>query len=111
MSLRDLFGRSYEVDDQAVQLLREASPINYVHSGLPPFLLVHGTADMSVPYNHSVQLQAKLRAVGVSCDLITIDDGVHGMARWETTDPGYKSKVVNWIAGRLGITSGRMGPH
>ena len=111
LSLRDLFGRSHEVDAQAVQLLREASPINYVHSGLPPFLLVHGTADMSVPYNQSVQLQAKLRAVGVSCDLITIDDGVHGMTRWEATDPGYKNKVVNWIAGRLGITSGRTGPH
>ena len=32
---------------------------------------------MSVPYSQSVRLQAKLRAAGVSCDLITIDDGVH----------------------------------
>ncbi len=79
LSLRALFGRTYEVDEQVTQLLRAASPINYVHAGLPPFLLVHGTADMSVPYNQSVQLQAKLRAAGVSCDLITIDDGVHGM--------------------------------
>lgn len=107
LSLRDLFGRSYEVDDQAALLLREASPINYVHSGLPPFLLVHGTADMSVPYNQSVQLQARLRATGVSCDLITIDDGVHGMARWEATDPTYKDKVANWIAGKLGIATSR----
>lgn len=112
LSLRDLFGRSYEVDDEAAQLLREASPINYVHSGLPPFLLVHGTADMSVPYIQSVQLQAKLRAVGVSCDLITIDDGVHGMAQWEATDPTYKDKVANWIAGKLGIaTTRREGPR
>ena len=107
LSLRDLFGRSYEVDDAAAQLLREASPINYVHSGLPPFLLVHGTADMSVPYSQSVQLQAKLRAAGVSCDLITIDDGVHGMARWEEVDPAYKDKVTNWIVGKLGITTTR----
>lgn len=100
-SLRALFGRSYEVDDQAARLLREASPINFVHAGLPPFLLVHGTADMSVPYNQSIQMQAKLKAAGVSCDLITIDDGVHGMSRWEGYDPTYKEKVVSWIAEKL----------
>jgi alpha-L-fucosidase 2 len=85
------------------KLLREASPINFVNAGLPPFLLVHGTADMSVPYVQSIQFQAKLKAAGVSCDLITIDDGVHGMARWEEVDPSYKGKVVNWIAGKLGL--------
>ncbi len=100
LSLRDLFGRTYEVDDEVTKLLSEASPINYVHTGLPPFLLVHGTADMSVPYTQSVRLQAKLKAVGVPCDLITIDDGVHGMARWE--DGSYKSKVVKWLAQKLG---------
>jgi dipeptidyl aminopeptidase/acylaminoacyl peptidase len=56
---------------------------------------------MSVPYNQSQQLQTKLKAAGVSCDLITIDDGVHGMSRWEGTDPGYKDRVVSWIAGKL----------
>jgi pectinesterase len=103
LSLRALFGRTYEVDEQAAQLLREASPINYVHAGLPPFLLVHGTADMSVPYSQSVQLQAKLKAAGVSCDLITIDDGVHGMRQWEATDRSYKDKVINWIVQKLSI--------
>ena len=107
LSLRDLFGRSYEVNGEAAQLLREASPINYVTSDLPPFLLVHGTADMSVPYSQSVQLQAKLRSAGVACDLITIDDGVHGMARWEATDPTYKDKVTNWIVNKLGLKTGR----
>lgn len=102
LSLRALFGRTYEVNDQVTQLLRETSPINYVRAGLPPFLLVHGTADMSVPYSQSVQLQAKLRAAGVLCDLITIDDGVHGMAQWEATDRSYKDKVVNWIVEKLG---------
>jgi pectinesterase len=104
VSLRGLFGRSYEVDEQATHLLHEASPINFVHAGLPPFLLVHGTADMSVPYSQSVQFQTKLRAAGISCDLITIDDGVHGMARWEDYDPTYKDRVVGWIVEKLGAS-------
>lgn len=103
LSLRDLFGRSFQIDEEASKLLREASPINYVRPGLPPFLLLHGTADMSVPYNQSVQMQAKLKAAGVACELITIDDGVHGMARWEATAPNYKDRVVNWIADKLGV--------
>ena len=101
LSLRDLFGRSYEANDEVIKLLREASPINYVHAGLPPFLLVHGTADMSVPYSQSVRLQTKLKELDVPCDLITIDDGVHGMTRWEATDPDYKGRVVKWIVEKL----------
>lgn len=100
LSLRDLFGRSYQVNDEVTKLLRDASPINFVRAGLPPFLLVHGTADMSVPYSQSVRMQAKLKAAGVPCDLITIDDGVHGMSRWEGA--AYKSKVVKWLVEKLG---------
>jgi pectinesterase len=103
LSLRDLFGRSFLIDEESSKLLREASPINYVRAGLPPFLLLHGTADMSVPYNQSVQLQSKLKAAGVACELITIDDGVHGMARWESTSPNYKNRVAQWLAEKLGV--------
>ncbi|HKX27250.1 MAG TPA: pectinesterase family protein, partial [Blastocatellia bacterium] len=102
-SMRALFGRDRaEPDDAIRQILREASPINDVRPGLPPFLLVHGTADASVLYLWSTQMQAKLKAAGVSCDLITITDGVHGMARWENTHPGYKDQVAAWLADKLG---------
>ncbi len=102
-SMRGLFGRAEaKADDATLQVLREASPINYIRAGLPPFLLIHGTADMSVLYNWSTQLQAKLKAAGVPCDLITIPEGVHGMARWENIAPDYKDKVTAWIAQKLG---------
>jgi pectinesterase len=109
LSLRDLFGRSFQVDGPTAAILREASPINYLRPGLPPFLLLHGTADMSVPYNQSVQLQAQLKAAGVACELITIDDGVHGMARWEATAPAYKDRVAKWISATLGLAKERTG--
>ena len=62
-------------------MLREASPINHVRAGLPPFLLAHGAGDMSVLYVWSPQFQAKLKAAGVPCDLITIPDGVYKVMR------------------------------
>ncbi len=101
-SMRAYFGRKEAIADEAtLQLLREASPINHLHAGLPPFLLVHGTGDMSVLYNWSPLFQSKLKAAGVLCDLITIPDGTHGMAGWESIAPDYKEKVADWIAGKL----------
>ncbi|MEP7341763.1 MAG: pectinesterase family protein [Acidobacteriota bacterium] len=108
-SMRGLFGRAEaKADEATLQLLREASPIyqiGHIRAGLPPFLLVHGTGDMSVLYNWSPQFQAKLKAAGVACDLITIPDGLHGMARWEGFAPQYKDQVAGWLAQKLGVKS------
>ncbi|MBS1788827.1 MAG: alpha/beta fold hydrolase [Acidobacteria bacterium] len=101
-SMRGLFGRKEaKADEATLQLLRDASPINHIRPGLPPFLLVHGTGDMSVLYSWSPMFQAKLKAAGVSCDLISIPDGLHGMARWESFAPEYKDKVADWLATKL----------
>jgi pectinesterase len=103
-SMRGLFGhKEAKADETTLALLKEASPINHIRAGLPPFLLVHGTGDMSVLYNWSPQFQAKLKAAGVSCDLITIPDGLHGMARWESFAPEYKEKVADWLTRQLGV--------
>jgi pectinesterase len=101
VSMRALFARS-ELDPAARQALRNASPIRRVHPGLPPFLLVHGTADMSVPYEQSVRLQKALREAGVACDLITVPDGTHGTREWDERLPGYADQVVAWLLERIG---------
>ncbi len=107
-SMRGLFGRAEaRADDATLQVLRDASPLNHVRAGLPPFLLVHGTGDMSVLYAWSPQFQSKLKAAGVECDLITIPDGLHGMARWESFAPQYKDQVTDWLAAKLGAKSAR----
>lgn len=77
--------------------LREASPLNLVRPGLPPFLLVHGTADATVPYEQSVALADRLRIAGVPCELIAIQGGVHGMRSWDKVAPDYKDQVVAWL--------------
>jgi pectinesterase len=106
VSLRALFGRT-ELDEATKAVLRDASPINAVSAESPSFLLVHGTADMSVPYEQSQRMQKALRAVGVTCDLITIQDGVHGMTRWEEVDVLYKDTVSRWLAQRLSAAASR----
>lgn len=91
-----LFGAEV-LDAPTEARLREASPLDHVKPGLPPFLLVHGDKDASVPYQHSVALEARLKVSGVPVDFITIKDGVHGMINWGTVAPGYGDQVVAWL--------------
>jgi acetyl esterase len=83
-------------DEKAFDLLRQNSPINRVRSGLPPFLLLHGTADDLVDYQQSVEMCARMRQSRDVCELYTVEDGKHGMGNWEGT-PAYKQKVVDWL--------------
>jgi len=82
--------------------LRDMSPIAHVSANLPPFLLVHGTADGIVPYAQSEHMLAKLRSAGVSAELITVEGGGHGLRGWETARfSGYRQKVIDWLTLKL----------
>jgi alpha-L-fucosidase 2 len=83
-------------DDKAFALLKANSPINRVKKGLPPFLLLHGTKDDVVDYQQSVDMCARLRQAGDTCELYSVEGGKHGMGSWEAM-PAYKQKVVEWL--------------
>src|ERR1700722_1904863 len=52
------------------EALREASPITYVHKGDPPFLQILGDKDEYIPFSEATNLDAALRKVGVSSEII-----------------------------------------
>ena len=60
------------------ELAKRLSPLNYVSQGLPPTIIIHGTADEAVPYEQSVRLHQALDSVGVPNELVTIVNGGHG---------------------------------
>jgi alpha-L-fucosidase 2 len=95
-----LIGRA-TYDEAARPILDAASPLLHVRPGLPPFLLVHGTADVTVTYQQSVLLDAALRRHGVASELMTIKDGVHGMISWGKVAPDYAEVVAAWLARTL----------
>jgi alpha-L-fucosidase 2 len=81
----------------SLPVLREASPIRHVKPGLPPCLLLHGTADDRVAYEQSLGMRDRLRQASVPCGLITIPEGGHGMRNWGALAPDYKDEVVAWL--------------
>ena len=57
-----------------------ASPITHIDSNDPPVLLVHGTADTTVPVSHSRNFLAGLRDAGVPATLVEVPDAGHGFS-------------------------------
>jgi alpha-L-fucosidase 2 len=80
------------------------SPIDQVRSGMPPFLLIHGTDDALVPYAQSTAMCERMRAAGDHCDLFPVPGGGHGLRWWEAyprlAQP-YKRKMVEWLKTQL----------
>jgi acetyl esterase/lipase len=108
-TMQALLGRKIFDRDTAV-LIREASPLTQVKSNLPPFLLLHGDADTRVPHRQSLNMQSRLRDAGVTCELITIPAGGHGMRRWEPLAPDFKARVIEWLKRTLHVPPASTGP-
>jgi alpha-L-fucosidase 2 len=84
--------------------LKQLSPIEYVRRDMPPFLLIHGTADQLVPFEQSRKMYERMRAVGASCELFPVAGAGHGIRWWEssgTMATAYKREMVRWLKERL----------
>jgi len=69
-----MLGKTFE---DAPELYRLASPITYVRSNSPPFLILHGTADTTVKLAQSERLAERLKQMGVPHELIVIPGAPH----------------------------------
>jgi acetyl esterase/lipase len=83
--------------------LHEASPINALHAGLPPILLIHGTEDRSVPFQQSFHIQRKIAEArwSVPCEIYRVEGAPHRQTEWDKFDPGYKTKLIAWLRAHL----------
>jgi acetyl esterase/lipase len=104
-SLQHLLNRPKEVTEQSRRILHDMSAINHIRPGLPPFLLMEGDKDKSVPFQSTLNFQSKLMANGNSCDFITIKGAPHDIAKWPGFDPNFSQKIVDWLLKKLGPES------
>jgi len=101
-SMRALFNwETTNITDSARATLKENSPVTYVKAGLPPFLILQGSADKTVPAPQSLAFQRALRAAAVPCDLIMIPEGQHRIADWSQFDPDWQTKLITWLDEKL----------
>ncbi len=72
-----------------------ASPLTHITSGAPPFFLIHGDADDTVPIAQSETMAAALKKAGVPVKLTRVAGGVHGPGL--VRDPAIASDIRSWF--------------
>ena len=75
-----------------------ASPTHYVRANAPPILIIHGTADRSVPESQSVELYQKLSALGDQTELVLVKNMGH---MWAQVGPQPIDPSMSQIAGDM----------
>ena len=97
-SMKALFGyETTNITHDIRAVLKEHSPLTYVKPGLPPFLLIQGDEDKTVPYGQTLAFQSALQGVAVPCDLITITNAQHRIADWPKIDRNWQGKMISWL--------------
>lgn len=87
-----------QLDAAGLAKLHGISPLFAVHKGMAPFLCIHGTKDDQVPYEQTPMFCDAMHAAEVSCNIVTIEGGGHGMSSWK--DPSmqhWKPEMVAWL--------------
>lgn len=75
------------------------SPILQVSADDPPTLLIHGTADRTVPISHSERVYAAYQAAGVETDYIIMEGAGHGFRDEQAAQA--TSARVQWFEDHL----------
>ncbi|WP_030442128.1 alpha/beta hydrolase [Actinoplanes subtropicus] len=82
--------------DERPDLAAAASPVHHAHGEAPPFLLLHGTADLAVPPRQSARLASALTSEGASATVELIPGGTHMFAGLD--EPAVRELVRRSVA-------------
>jgi acetyl esterase/lipase len=85
------------------------SPTHHVRTELPPTLILHGTADTTVPLASVAVFRERMVAAGNRCELVTYQDQGHGFFNFGRRDPRIAFETLTeadrffvslqWLAG------------
>jgi acetyl esterase len=83
-----------------MQRIERLSPMHNIRRDMPPFLLIHGTADPLIPFLQAVEMCSRMREAGAKCDLFPVEGAGHGIRWWESNPAfaaPYKREIVRWL--------------
>ena len=103
LSLQQLLELPEKLDEHALAKISDISPAQEIKPGLPPFLLIQGTADQSVLHAHTVAFSEKLKQAKIPCELITLEGAPHRIRDWKKQDPDYPEKIAKWLLNTLTV--------
>lgn len=88
---------------ERAELVRMANPITYARPGAPPFLLIHGDADDTVPINQSELLYRALADAGAEATFVRLAGVGHEFNRrlCERTNPELEALIAAFFTKHL----------
>jgi acetyl esterase/lipase len=89
--------------EEAPEIYRKASPITYVDAKDAPILMIHGTADETVPLSQSETLAATLKSAGVEHHLRIVPGGPHTFYL-ESEKLDLRPELFAFLEKHLGVT-------
>lgn len=83
--------------------LSQLSPIENIRRNMPPFLFIHGTSDMLVPFEQSKQMCDRMRKAGASCEIYPVEGAGHGIRWWDSdrTSTVFSKVMLPWLQKQL----------
>jgi acetyl esterase/lipase len=78
-----------------------ASPINYISPSSPPFLLMHGDKDTTIPFAQSANFHGVLKANNVESELVRVKDAGHGFKGPKGVTKKLVTRVVKFFQKHL----------
>ncbi len=67
--------------------LKRLSPYHHIRRGLPPTIIFHGKADITVPYKTAELFCERMRAAGNRCELVGYENAGHGFFNYRPDNP------------------------
>jgi acetyl esterase/lipase len=77
-SFKPAFGPRSDTPEERQKLGREISPIYFVHSNMPPILIIHGDADKLVPICQAQTFVKRCESVDSTAKLVVREGKAHG---------------------------------
>ncbi len=79
-------------------LLARASPLAHITAGIPPLLVVHGSADTEVPVEQAQRYCAAILRARGRCQVVEVEGASHRSENWWPAQWGYKREMVAWLS-------------
>lgn len=81
---------------------RAANPATYVDAATPPFLIIHGNADTSVPFRQSELLYAALERAGADASFLELEGARHGSDEFIQAE--LTNRIIAFLNDKLRIS-------
>jgi acetyl esterase/lipase len=93
-----LMEQVFGTTDKNSDIVKRASPVTWVSSDDPPFLILHGEKDTLVPPSQSKILYERLIAAGVPATLTIVENAGHGFAPAGGTIDPSRIEITGLVA-------------